>query len=82
MKVAEIFETLDYGPAPESASTALEWLERYDRKFQHFINGEFAPSSDGEFFETVNPAKMFPGVVTFSRSGGISHQALTPGLFN
>ncbi len=32
--------------------------------------------------ETVNPAKMFPGVVTFSRNGGISHQAVAPRPFN
>jgi aldehyde dehydrogenase (NAD+) len=60
MKVAEIFETLEYGPAPESASTAIEWLERHDRKFHLFINGEFTPSSDGEYFETVNPANAQP----------------------
>jgi aldehyde dehydrogenase (NAD+) len=60
MKVAEIFETLEYGPAPESATTALEWLERHGRRFQHYINGEFTPSADGEFFETVNPANAQP----------------------
>ena len=60
MKVAEIFETLEYGPAPESASTAIEWLERHDRTFQHFINGEFTPSSAVEFFDTVNPANAKP----------------------
>ena len=27
MTVAEIFETLEYGPAPESAEPALAWLK-------------------------------------------------------
>ena len=27
MNVPEIFETLDYGPAPESAAEAMAWLD-------------------------------------------------------
>jgi aldehyde dehydrogenase (NAD+) len=54
MKVAEIFETMEYGPAPEAAGPALEWLDGHGRIFGHFIGGTFAPGR--EHFESVNPA--------------------------
>ncbi|MCD7058858.1 aldehyde dehydrogenase family protein [Pelagibacterium xiamenense] len=52
--VAEIFETLDYGPAPESAAPALDWLDRHKRKFGHFIDGAFTKPSNT--FASTNPA--------------------------
>ena len=52
MGVAEIFQTMDYGPAPESAEPALEWLQ--GRTFGPFIDGRFHPP--GDTFETRNPA--------------------------
>ncbi len=53
--VMEIFETMAYGPAPEDASEALRWLERHNRRFGHFINGQW--TTPGSFtFETRNPA--------------------------
>lgn len=55
--VAEIFETMDYGPAPESADAAMEWLQSYDRKFTHYINGDWADAkTGGKYFTTKNPA--------------------------
>ncbi|HSJ30879.1 MAG TPA: aldehyde dehydrogenase family protein [Longimicrobiales bacterium] len=56
MKVAEIFETLEYGPAPESAAPANEWLDRYDRRFGLFIDGAWREPAEGEYFESINPA--------------------------
>ncbi len=53
--VKEIFETLEYGPAPESAEVAQAWLDRHDRRFGHFVNGAFVESADGELFATVHP---------------------------
>lgn len=54
MTVKEIFETMEYGPAPESAAEANKWLDAHERKFGHFINGEFV---NGEaHFKTKNPA--------------------------
>jgi aldehyde dehydrogenase (NAD+) len=38
-KIAEIFQSLDYGPAPESPEPALAWLASQGNKFGHFING-------------------------------------------
>ncbi len=55
MTVREIFETMEYGPAPESDDVARAWLARHDGKFGHFIGGRFvAPSSD-EYFATQHP---------------------------
>ena len=58
MKVAEIFETMEYGPAPEAAGPALEWLDSHGRIFGHFVGGAFVPGRD--HFESVNPATGKP----------------------
>ncbi|HEX6042514.1 aldehyde dehydrogenase family protein [Longimicrobium sp.] len=60
MSIAEIFETMEYGPAPESASPAVRWLEERGRTFRHFIGGEWREPSGGEFFDTDNPATNKP----------------------
>jgi aldehyde dehydrogenase (NAD+) len=52
--VLEIFESLEYGPAPESDKEALSWLRRHDRVFGHFIGGRWI--EPGETFDVVNPA--------------------------
>ncbi len=54
MTVKEIFETMDYGPAPESAAEALAWLVDQGDRFGHFINGAF--TEPGEGFPSKNPA--------------------------
>ena len=54
MKVAEIFETMEYGPAPEAAGPAVAWLDAHERSFGHFIDGAFVPGHD--HFDSVNPA--------------------------
>ena len=35
--VAEIFETMDWGPAPESEKPALAWIEKYSGEFGHYF---------------------------------------------
>jgi aldehyde dehydrogenase (NAD+) len=59
-KVAELFASLEYGPAPESASPVVDWLERHHRTFGLFIGGAFVRPKAGELFETVNPATAKP----------------------
>ncbi len=54
MTVKDIFETMDYGPAPESTSEAMAWIAKHDGQFGQFINGKFTPHHDG--FESRNPA--------------------------
>ena len=39
MTVQDIFETMEYGPAPEDASEALKWLDRHGARFGHHIGG-------------------------------------------
>ena len=52
--VAEIFQSMEYGPAPESDQPARHWLGKYEKIFGHFINGEW--SEPGETFDVINPA--------------------------
>jgi len=59
-KVAEIFETMEYGPAPEASERATAWLEAHGRAFGHFIGGAFTDPAEGEPFETANPATAAP----------------------
>ncbi len=54
MTVKEIFETMDYGPAPESAAEALAWLVDQGDAFGHYIDGSF--TKPGKGFESSNPA--------------------------
>ena len=53
-KIADIFTSLDYGPAPESADIALAWLAAHDNKFGHFIDGKW--TKPGKTFASENPA--------------------------
>lgn len=55
-KVAEIFDTLDYGLSPESDKTAIEWLDSHGRSFGHFINNKWVKPAKGKSFATKNPA--------------------------
>ncbi|WP_281980975.1 aldehyde dehydrogenase family protein [Thalassorhabdomicrobium marinisediminis] len=54
MTVKEIFDTMDYGPAPESAAEALAWLKDRGGLAGHFINGQWGPLRDD--FPSNNPA--------------------------
>ncbi|MFP9136294.1 aldehyde dehydrogenase family protein [Devosia sp. XGJD_8] len=53
-KIAQIFQTLDYGPAPEGPEQAMAWLDSHGRKFGHFIDGEW--TKPGKTFASRNPA--------------------------
>ena len=50
----DIFESMDYGSAPEAAGDALAWLVDQGDRFGHFIGGKFTAASEG--FEARNPA--------------------------
>jgi aldehyde dehydrogenase (NAD+) len=54
--VARYFDTMDYGPAPESDTDARQWLARHAEGFGHFIDGRFTATSAGALFETAEPA--------------------------
>src|SRR5687767_8257683 len=67
-KVAEVFESLDYGPAPESAAPVLAWLDAHDRAMKIYVNGEWGSPKSGESFETANPATGKP-LATLAQAG-------------
>ena len=52
--VREIFDTMEYGPAPEGDKPALEWLAKHDAKFGQFIGGSWTKA--GDTFDVDNPA--------------------------
>jgi aldehyde dehydrogenase (NAD+) len=54
LNVAEYFDTMDYGPAPESDAEARAWLASHEARFGHFIDGAFVGA--GMSFETREPA--------------------------
>jgi aldehyde dehydrogenase (NAD+) len=56
MTVAEEFDRLDYGPAPEDASAALAMLAAQDGPFGLFVGGRFRQVTGAETFATENPA--------------------------
>ena len=59
-EITEIFETLEFGPAPESTGAVDAWLEQHDREFGHWVGGSGQASSDEVTLETTNPASGQP----------------------
>ncbi len=58
MTIKEIFDSMAYGPAPESSTEALTWLTKHNHSFGHWIDGAF--TKPGETFTTSNPATGKP----------------------
>jgi aldehyde dehydrogenase (NAD+) len=56
MNVSEIFETMQYGPAPESGESAQAWLDDHQRRFGLFIDNHWVFPEGGEFYASYNPA--------------------------
>jgi aldehyde dehydrogenase (NAD+) len=56
MSVAEIFDSMDYGPAPEDASYVRDWLEQHQSGFSHFIDGQWVKPALKVWFDDINPA--------------------------
>lgn len=60
MSIAEIFDNMDYGPAPESSEAALQWIAARKGKFDHFINGDWVKPKSKSWLESRNPATGKP----------------------
>jgi aldehyde dehydrogenase (NAD+) len=56
MSVAQKFASMEYGPALEDPKEALAWLDRHQRRFGHFIGGEWVAPSAGEYFDSNDPS--------------------------
>jgi aldehyde dehydrogenase (NAD+) len=54
--VKELFESMEYGPAPESRSEAEAWIEAHERKFGLFIGGNWAAPSSNDWMATYCPS--------------------------
>ena len=52
--VAEIFQTMEYGPAPESDGPARAWLSSHNATFGHFIGGSW--TKPGKLFDVIDPS--------------------------
>lgn len=54
MNILNAYKSMEYGPAPESATEALDWIKQRGAKFGHFIDGEF--TAPNKLFKSTNPA--------------------------
>ncbi|MBK9072547.1 MAG: aldehyde dehydrogenase family protein [Myxococcales bacterium] len=54
--IKEIFQTMSYGPAPESPKEALAFLADKQNKFGLFINGAWQAPKAGGYFDSINPS--------------------------
>jgi aldehyde dehydrogenase (NAD+) len=89
--LAEKFRSMDYGAAPEDSALALAWLDQFQRRFGHFINGAWCAPAQGEYFATSDPstgdkiadiaggsATDVGAAVKAARAAAPGWQALTP----
>src|SRR6266403_2548157 len=66
--VREIFETMEYGPAPEAPDLALGWLKEHQNRFHPFIGGRFKDASNAQTFASINPRNGQP-IATVTQCG-------------
>src|SRR5881227_1079681 len=55
MNVMDIFKTMEYGPAPEAAAPALQWIKER-QPFGLFINNQWVTPASGQYIDSINPA--------------------------
>ena len=54
--VRKIFETMEYGPAPEADNVAKAWLKSHGDSLGHFINGAWVKPENRKTYTTCCPA--------------------------
>ena len=54
-RIAELMQTMEYGPSPEADDAVRGWLKSHAAGFGHFIAGKFTPP--GELFDVFEPAR-------------------------
>ncbi len=59
MNVMDIFKTMEYGPAPEAAAPALEWIKER-QPFGLFINNQWVKPASGQYLDSINPSTGKP----------------------
>ena len=56
MSIAQILDTMEYGPAPESDKEARAWIAALGGETKLFVGGQWRKAKSGESFETASPA--------------------------
>ena len=56
MNVAEIYKTMNYGPAPEATDKVEQWLQDHQEHSQLLIGGQWVAPLSGDYFDSMNPA--------------------------
>ena len=56
MNITDIYETMEYSPAPESPDIAFEWLKERKAKFGLFINGKWCNLDFSSMENGVKPS--------------------------
>ena len=54
--VLEVFDSMDYGPAPEDAGRVRDWLSAHANGFGLFIGGEWRAATSGASLDSHDPA--------------------------
>src|SRR5579872_7422545 len=55
MNIMEIFDTMEYGPAPEAANPGLAWIAEH-QPFGLFINNKWVRPASKQYIDSINPA--------------------------
>ncbi|MDQ3033353.1 MAG: aldehyde dehydrogenase family protein [Myxococcota bacterium] len=55
--IKRVFDSMEYGPAPEADAPANEWLDRHGRRFGSYIDGAWRAPSGKEYFATNAPGR-------------------------
>ncbi len=55
MDVMEIFETMEYGPAPEASAPGLTWIKEHEH-FGLFIDNQWVKPASGQYIDSINPS--------------------------
>ncbi len=56
-EIAELYQTMSYGPAPESDAAAQAWLDAHGRQFDLFINNQWVKPAESGCLSVANPAR-------------------------
>ena len=54
--IRDLFESMEYGAAPEASDRAREWLDKRKGILDHYIGGEWITPAGGQYFPSHNPA--------------------------
>ena len=56
-QIAQLYQAMSYGPAPESDATAQAWLDAHSRQFDLFINNQWVKPAQAGYLSASNPAR-------------------------